>query len=104
LARAVYSRSDIYLLDDPLSAVDVKVAKKLFENVIKGMLSNYSVILVTHLIHFTKDCDYVIKMDKGKIIKDCHYNYIEVFTKDCDDVIEMDKEKIKNCHYNYLEV
>jgi len=55
-------------LDDPLSAVDVKVAKNLFENVIKGMLKDRSVILVTHLIHLTQYCDHVIKMDKGKII------------------------------------
>ena len=53
LARAVYSRRDIYLLDDPLSAVDAKVAKLLFEKVIMGMLKDYSVILVTHQIHFT---------------------------------------------------
>jgi len=38
LARAVYSDSDIYLLDDPLSAVDTKVAKRIFENCIKQFL------------------------------------------------------------------
>lgn len=48
LARAVYSRKELYLLDDPLSAVDARVAKLLMENVIKGMLGNYCVILVTH--------------------------------------------------------
>ena len=49
LARALYSRSDIFLLDDPLSAVDSRVAKEIFENVIKGdLLKNKVVILVTH--------------------------------------------------------
>jgi ABC-type multidrug transport system fused ATPase/permease subunit len=38
LARAVYSNSDLYVLDDPLSAVDSKVAKHIFQYVIKGML------------------------------------------------------------------
>jgi len=38
LARAVYSDADIFLLDDPLSAVDAKVAKRLFEDCIKKML------------------------------------------------------------------
>ncbi|CAN7941584.1 unnamed protein product, partial [Ixodes hexagonus] len=42
LARAVYSRSDIYLLDDPFSALDTKVAGRVFEKVLgkKGMLRN----------------------------------------------------------------
>mgnify|MGYP000471607135 CR=1 FL=1 len=52
MARALYSNSDIYLLDDPLSAVDSKVARLLFENGIKGLLRKKIVILVTHLIHF----------------------------------------------------
>lgn len=42
LARAVYSNADLYLLDDPLSAVDVHVGKHLFEKVIgsSGLLKN----------------------------------------------------------------
>lgn len=38
LARAVYRRADIYLLDDPLSAVDTRVGKHIFEQCIKGFL------------------------------------------------------------------
>jgi ABC-type multidrug transport system fused ATPase/permease subunit len=30
LARAVYSNADIYLFDDPISAVDAKVARRLY--------------------------------------------------------------------------
>ena len=48
LARAVYSRNDIYLLDDPLSAVDAKVARKLYHNCLIGILKGKTVILVTH--------------------------------------------------------
>ena len=40
LARAVYSDADIYLLDDPLSAVDAKVGKHIFDNCISGVLGN----------------------------------------------------------------
>merc|ERR1712223_458613 len=50
LARASYSNADIYLLDDPLSAVDSHVGKHIFENVIgpNGILSNKTRLLVTH--------------------------------------------------------
>lgn len=48
LARAVYSESDIYLLDDPLSALDVKVSKEIFQRCIKGELKGKTVILATH--------------------------------------------------------
>ena len=48
LARAVYSDADIYLLDDPLSAVDPQVANAIFKECILGALKNKCVILVTH--------------------------------------------------------
>jgi ABC-type multidrug transport system fused ATPase/permease subunit len=52
LARAVYSRADIFLLDDPLSAVDVHVGKQLFENVIgtSGLLKNKVVTVLLMLL------------------------------------------------------
>ncbi|KAG5215686.1 hypothetical protein JEQ12_001262 [Ovis aries] len=54
LARAVYSGADIYLLDDPLSAVDVHVAKQLFENVIgsSGMLRNKDMFIIDMRFHY----------------------------------------------------
>ena len=54
LGRAVYSDADVYLLDDPLSAVDAHVGKHIFDNVIgpKGKLRNKTRVLVTHSITF----------------------------------------------------
>lgn len=54
LARAVYSNKDIYLLDDPLSAVDVHVGKHIFEECIKKELLGRSIILVTHQLQVGK--------------------------------------------------
>eukprot|EP01125_Pyxidicula_operculata_P020715 TRINITY_DN7733_c0_g1_i1.p1 TRINITY_DN7733_c0_g1~~TRINITY_DN7733_c0_g1_i1.p1 ORF type:complete len:1515 (-),score=405.79 TRINITY_DN7733_c0_g1_i1:221-4765(-) len=67
LARAVYSDADIYLLDDPLSAVDAHVGKSLFVDCIKGALSNKTRILVTHQLHFVNQCDLIIVMNNGRI-------------------------------------
>lgn len=62
LARALYSNSDIYLLDDPISAVDSKVAKKLYENTLMKMKGTKTVVLVTHQISYLFGCDKVIVM------------------------------------------
>ena len=54
LARAVYSNKDIFLLDDPLSAVDAHVGKHIFEECIKKELQGKSIILVTHQLQVGK--------------------------------------------------
>lgn len=60
LARAVYSEADIYLLDDPLSAVDAHVAKDLFEKCISGFLKEKTVLLATHQLQFLKYADIIV--------------------------------------------
>ncbi|KAK3718773.1 hypothetical protein QZH41_014043 [Actinostola sp. cb2023] len=68
LARAVYSDADIYLLDDPLSAVDVHVGKHLYQKCIREYLSNKARILVTHQFRYVKQSDYVIAISEGEIV------------------------------------
>ncbi|KAI8807236.1 P-loop containing nucleoside triphosphate hydrolase protein [Cladochytrium replicatum] len=69
LARAVYSRADIYLLDDPLSAVDAHVGKHIWDKVLgpRGLLKNKCRILVTHALHFLPETDWVIELEEGSI-------------------------------------
>ncbi|XP_045455242.1 ATP-binding cassette sub-family C member 4-like [Melitaea cinxia] len=67
LARAVYREADIYLLDDPLSAVDANVGRLLFEGCINGYLKGRTRILVTHQIHFLKAADTIIVLNEGGI-------------------------------------
>jgi ATP-binding cassette subfamily C (CFTR/MRP) protein 4 len=66
LARAVYSDADIYLLDDPLSAVDPQVAHDIFTNCIQGVLKTKLVILVTHQLQFLSQCDKILVIKDTK--------------------------------------
>ncbi|KAG5894556.1 hypothetical protein JTB14_021538 [Gonioctena quinquepunctata] len=67
LARAVYKEADIYLLDDPLSAVDTFVGKQLFDNCICGYLENKCVVLVTHQLQYLRKAQCIYLFDNGKI-------------------------------------
>lgn len=60
LARAVYRDTDIYLFDDPLSAVDIHVSKHLYDICINQFLANKTRILVTHQVHHLKNADHII--------------------------------------------
>ncbi|KAM5207793.1 LOW QUALITY PROTEIN: ATP-binding cassette sub-family C member 12 [Hipposideros larvatus] len=67
LARAVYSDREVYLLDDPLSAVDAHVGTHIFEECIKKTLRGKTVVLVTHQLQFLESCDEVILLEDGEI-------------------------------------
>ncbi|XP_043917025.1 ATP-binding cassette sub-family C member 10 [Protopterus annectens] len=69
LARAVYLDKDMYLLDDPLSAVDSDVADHIMEKCILGLLKSKTRILCTHRIEFLEMADKVVLMDSGRIVK-----------------------------------
>uniref|UniRef100_UPI0037E705BF ATP-binding cassette sub-family C member 12-like n=1 Tax=Semicossyphus pulcher TaxID=241346 RepID=UPI0037E705BF len=67
LARAVYSNKDIFLLDDPLSAVDAHVGKHIFEECIKKELHGKSIILTTHQLQYLEFCDDILVLDDGEV-------------------------------------
>ena len=67
LARAVYREADTYLLDSPLSAVDVQVGRHLFRKCIRGFLRDKAVILVTHQLQYLQEAEEIIVMKNGKI-------------------------------------
>ncbi|KAK1161959.1 multidrug resistance-associated protein 9-like [Acipenser oxyrinchus oxyrinchus] len=66
LARAVYSNRDIFLMDDPLSAVDAHVGKHIFEECVKKALTGKTIILVTHQLQYLEFCDKVILLEDGE--------------------------------------
>ncbi|XVF74435.1 hypothetical protein PTKIN_Ptkin13bG0110100 [Pterospermum kingtungense] len=67
LARAVYNDADIYLLDDPFSAVDAQTAAVLFNDCVMNALGKKTVILVTHQVEFLSEVDKILVMDGGRI-------------------------------------
>ena len=68
LARGVYADGDVYLLDDPLSAVDLKVGKHIFEWCIKGLLGDKATVLTSHQEQHMKEADEVIVLYKGSVL------------------------------------
>ncbi|CAF1345508.1 unnamed protein product, partial [Didymodactylos carnosus] len=74
LARALYRNSDIYLLDDPLAAVDTKVGKYIFQKCIRNTLKSKIVILVTHHVHFLQSATKILYVDHGKIVAEGKYH------------------------------
>uniref|UniRef100_A0A8C3IML1 ATP-binding cassette sub-family C member 10 n=1 Tax=Chrysemys picta bellii TaxID=8478 RepID=A0A8C3IML1_CHRPI len=69
LARAVYQEKEIYLLDDPLAAVDADVANHLMQKCILGVLKQKTRILCTHRTEFLEKADTLLLMDNGRIVK-----------------------------------
>ncbi|XP_048576201.1 ATP-binding cassette sub-family C member 4-like [Nematostella vectensis] len=78
LARALYLDADIYVLDDPLSALDFKVRRRVFQRCICELLRDKLCILVTHDLGCIEKADKVVIMEGGKIVKQSIYKeYID---------------------------
>ncbi|XP_019054497.1 PREDICTED: ABC transporter C family member 8-like [Nelumbo nucifera] len=73
LARAVYNDADIYLLDDPFSAVDAHTAATLFNDCVMAALEKKTVILVTHQVEFLADADRIVVMEGGQLTQSGTY-------------------------------
>ena len=69
MARAGYTGADVYLLDDPLSAVDNAVAHHIFENLISIKWAGTTRLFVTHRMEFVAKCDKVVVIENGEIIE-----------------------------------
>jgi ABC-type multidrug transport system fused ATPase/permease subunit len=78
LARAVYSRADVYVMDDVLSAVDEHVGKHISNNVLgpNGLLKNKCRILATNSMAVLKYSNHITMMSEGRIVEEGNYNDI----------------------------
>lgn len=78
LARSVYARADVYLLDDPLSAVDQHVGRHLIDNVLgpQGLLKSKTRILATNAITVLSQADTIAMIRDGRIIETGSYDQV----------------------------
>ena len=67
ISRAVYSDSEIYLIDDALSALDAYVGKKIMREVFMGKLRGKTRVMVTHYLNLLSEVDKVVLIDEGEI-------------------------------------
>lgn len=74
LARAVYSDADVYLLDDPFSAVDAHTAAVLFYECVMTALAEKTVVLVTHQVEFLTETDRILVMEGGQVSQQGKYS------------------------------
>ncbi|XP_062074492.1 ABC transporter C family member 10-like [Humulus lupulus] len=82
LARALYQDADIYLLDDPFSAVDAHTATSLFNEYVMGALSRKTVLLVTHQVDFLPAFNSILLMSGGKTLKAAPYEELLVSSEE----------------------
>ncbi|CAN0874920.1 ABC transporter C family member 2 [Linum grandiflorum] len=67
MARAIYSNSDVYIFDDPLSALDAHVGRQVFNRCIKEELQGKTRVLVTNQLHFLPQVDKIIVVSQGTV-------------------------------------
>uniref|UniRef100_A0A4W6DQY7 Cystic fibrosis transmembrane conductance regulator n=1 Tax=Lates calcarifer TaxID=8187 RepID=A0A4W6DQY7_LATCA len=93
LARAVYQEADIYLLDDPLSAVDAEVGRHLFEQCICGLLKNKPRILVTHQLQYLKAADQILVLKEGHMVAKGTYMELQRSGVDFTSLLKKEEEE-----------
>ncbi|MGH0118924.1 UNVERIFIED_CONTAM: hypothetical protein FKN15_054918 [Acipenser sinensis] len=93
LARAVYQDTDIYLLDDPLSAVDAEVGRHLFEKCICGILRNKPRILVTHQLQYLQAADQILVLKEGHMVAKGTYGELQRSGVDFTSLLKKDEDE-----------
>lgn len=68
LARAIIKNPSILILDDSLSAVDTQTEEKILTN-LKSLMRDRTNIIIAHRISTVKNADYIIVLDKGRIVE-----------------------------------
>uniref|UniRef100_A0A3P8RAP9 Cystic fibrosis transmembrane conductance regulator n=1 Tax=Astatotilapia calliptera TaxID=8154 RepID=A0A3P8RAP9_ASTCA len=100
LARAVYQDADIYILDDPLSAVDAEVGRHLFEQCICGLLKNKLRILVTHQLQYLKAANQIVVLKEGHMVAKGTYTELQQSGLDFTSLLKKEEEEQQQPHHD----
>ncbi|CAJ1953022.1 unnamed protein product [Sphenostylis stenocarpa] len=92
LARALYQNADVYLLDDPFSAVDAQTATNLFNEYILEGLAGKTVLLVTHQVDFLPAFDSILFISEGTILQAAPYHQLLVSSKEFRELVNAHRE------------
>ncbi|XP_062026018.1 ABC transporter C family member 10-like [Rosa rugosa] len=87
LARALYQNAEVYLLDDPFSAVDAHTAISLFNEYVMGALAEKTVLLVTHQVDFLPAFNSILLMSWGKISRAAPYDELLASCQEFQDLV-----------------
>uniref|UniRef100_N1QUG4 ABC transporter C family member 10 n=1 Tax=Aegilops tauschii TaxID=37682 RepID=N1QUG4_AEGTA len=98
LARALYQNADIYLLDDPFSAVDAHTATSLFNEYVMSALSDKTVLLVTHQVDFLPVFDSILLMSDGQVIRSAPYQDLLADCEEFKDLVNAHKDTMGVSH------
>ncbi|KAL9966836.1 hypothetical protein ACROYT_G024964 [Oculina patagonica] len=99
LARAVYADAGLYLMDDPLSAVDVKVGQHVFEKCIKDLLGKKTRVLTSHQEQHMEEADEVIVLYRGRVLEKGSFSELQgkgILNKTVDPLYKKVVEEQKN--------
>ncbi|CAH9095193.1 unnamed protein product [Cuscuta epithymum] len=94
IARALYQDADIYLFDDPFSAVDAHTGTHLFNECILGLLKSKTVVYVTHQIEYLPAADLILVMKDGRVSQSGKYNDILNLGSDFMELVGAHKEAL----------
>ncbi|ONK66394.1 uncharacterized protein A4U43_C06F7390 [Asparagus officinalis] len=94
LARALYQDADIYLLDDPFSAVDAHTSSSIFNEYVMGALSDKTVLLVTHQVDFLPAFNSILLMSDGEILQAAPYHKLLASSREFQDLVNAHKDAV----------